>query len=200
MRQVRPAARWPMTILLLAVAAVVLAACGPAASAPAASTRPASASDSPSPSVVQPSVDGASANATPAGLDLQPLDEGTPLERPEAGIGMAFDDSGAVTMIEPPPEINYSERAVVCVYLGRRTGRWTLDLQSANLDGRTLEIEARERPPRQPTSDVTLPVACATISRTALPTGQLKVSAHDTASDEFITEGTIEVPSAPGGS
>jgi hypothetical protein len=181
-------------MLVLALAAVVLAACAPAASRP-----PASASDTPPASLVQPSVDAASADATPAGLDLQPLDEGTPLERPEAGIGMAFDDSGAVTMIEPPPQIDSGARAVVCVYLGRRTGRWTLDRQSANLDGRTLEIEARERPPRQPTSDVTLPVACATISRTALPTGQLKVSAHDAVSDEFITEGSIEVPSAPGG-
>jgi hypothetical protein len=195
MRAVRPAAHWRTTTLVLAVAGVFLAAC-----APAASSAPASASDTPPPSLAQPSVGTASADATPAGLDLQPLDEGTPLERPEAGIGMAFDDSGAVTMIEPPPQINYGERAVVCVYLGRRTGRWTLDLQSANLNGRSLEIEARERPPRQPTGDVTLPVACATISRTALPTGQLKVTAHDTVSDEFITEGSIEVPSAPGGS
>ncbi|HET8587720.1 MAG TPA: hypothetical protein VFM74_07590 [Candidatus Limnocylindria bacterium] len=163
---------------------LLLVACSsaPAASPPAATT--------PTPRASQAA----------AGLELQPLEDGTPLERPEAGIGMAFDDSGAVAMIEPPPQIDYSERAVVCVYLGRRTGRWTLDLQSATLDGKTLEIAARERPPRQPTGDATLPAACATISRTALPTGQLKVTAHDTVSDEFITEGSVEVPPVAGGS
>jgi hypothetical protein len=199
MRQVRPAARWPMTILLLAVAAVLLAACAPTASAPAASTRPASASVTPPPSVVQPSVDGASADATPAGLDLQPA-EGTPATRTEAGVAAAFDADAAATLVSPAPSVDYAARAVICVYLGTRTGRWTLDLQSAQLSASTLSIEARERPPRTASAESTTPAACGTLRRDALPVGELAVSAHDTVSDEFITEGTIEVPSAPGGS
>lgn len=178
----------PMRRSAAAAIGLILAACSSAPAATPAATPAASATSTPQ------------ASQAATGLDLQPLDEGTPLERPEAGIGMAFDDSGAVTMIEPPPQIDYSQRTVLCVYLGRRAGRWTLDLQSASLDGRTLEIAARERAPRQPSSDVTQPAACGTISRTALPTGQLKVTAHDTVSDEFITEGSVEVPPAASGS
>jgi hypothetical protein len=171
---------------------LLLAACSSAAtsSAPAASA----------PAPTEPAAPMSGTPEAATGLDLQPLDEGTPAERPEAGIGFAFDDSSAVAMIDPPPQIDYSERAVVCVYLGRRTGRWTLDLQSASLEGRTLQIEARERAPRQPTSDVTLPAACGTLRRAALPTGPLTVSAHDTVSDEFITKGDVVVPAVASGS
>jgi hypothetical protein len=181
----------PMSRLVGAAAlAMVLTACGVGSDTPLPS---ASASEGASAS--------ASASQTAAaGLDLQPLDSVSPVDRPKAGIGMAFDDAGAAKLVEQQAQIDYDERALLCVYLGKRTGRWTFDLQSATLDGQALEIDARERPPRQPGGEQTLPAACATLARAALPVGQLTVSAHDTVSDEVITEGSVEVPAASGGS
>lgn len=172
--------------------AIALIGCGAGSDTPLLSASASGrASESASATASQPAV---------SGLDLQPLDGVSPVDRPEAGIGMAFDAAGAAKLVEQPPQIDYDERSLLCVYLGKRTGRWTFDLQSATLDGQALEIDARERPPRQPGGEQTLPAACATIARAALPVGRLTVSAHDTVSDEFITEGSVEVPAASGGS
>lgn len=134
------------------------------------------------------------------GLDLQPLADATPAKRDSAGVAAAFDATAAAELVSPAPQIDYAQRALLCLFLGTRSGRWTLDLQTLRLDGTTLEIEARERPPRVSSSETTTPAACATVRRSALPTGSLKVSAHDTVSDEFITDGAIQVPPPSGGS
>lgn len=140
--------------------------------------------------------------ATPAaeGLDLQPLGDASPANRDSAGVAAAFDATAATELVTPAPQIDYEQRALLCLFLGRRSGRWTLDLQTVRLNGTTLEIEARERPPRVAGSEATTPAACATVRRAGLPTGSLKVSAHDTESDEFITDGAIQVPPPSGGS
>jgi hypothetical protein len=154
----------------------------------------------------QPASAGASASAVrPApseaeGLDLQPLAEGTPAKRDSAGVAAAFDATAATELVSPAPQIDYEQRALLCLFLGTRSGRWTLDLQTVRLNGTRLEIEARERPPRVAGSEATTPAACATVRRPALPTGSIRVSAHDTVSDEFITDGAIVVPPPSGGS
>jgi hypothetical protein len=188
---VRPvsAAGWLTPALVLALAAVALAACAPAASATASTSA----------SATPPTLPSGTGSAA-AGLELQPLAGASPATRTEAGVAVAFDTDAAAKLVSSAPSVDYATRALLCVFLGERSGRWTLDLQSAQLSGSTLSIEARERPPRTAGTDVTTPAACGTLQRDGLPAGELKVSAHDTVSDEFITEGTIEVPTAPGGS
>jgi hypothetical protein len=167
---------------------LILAACSSAPSASSSIGTPATSISTPQ------------ASQASAGLDLQPLDGGTPAHRSQAGVAMAFDTDQAEGLVAPAPALDFTERSLLCVFLGERSGRWTIDLQTAEMVGKTLEIEARERPPRQPDGETTTPAACGTLRRGALPAGELKVSAHDTVSDEFITEGVVEVPPAAGGS
>lgn len=137
-----------------------------------------------------------SATAAP-GLALDDV-EVEPIERPEAGIAMAFDAAAAAKLIVTVPDaIDFASEALVCVYLGARpTTGWGLDLQSATLSGGELRIEARESTPRGDGGEPerTFPADCALLTRGALPAGELSVTAHDTLSDEFIVGGTLVVP------
>jgi len=139
---------------------------------------------------------GASSGSAP-GLAMDDVDA-EPLERAEAGIGMAFDATGAAELVvEVPDDLDFEQRALVCVYLGERpTGGWALDLDSAFLVDGELRIEAREGRPRGDGGELdrTYPADCATINRRALPVGELPVRADDTLSDEFIVSGTVTVP------
>jgi hypothetical protein len=131
------------------------------------------------------------------GLALSDV-EVEPIERPEAGIAMAFDAAAAAELVVAVPEaIDFASTALVCLYLGERpTAGWRLDLDSATLSGGELRIEARENTPRGDGGEPrqTFPADCALLNRGALPAGQLNVSAHDTLSDEFIVGGTVVVP------
>ena len=139
--------------------------------------------------------------AAPPGLALGDV-EVEPVERPEAGIAMAFDaTTGAELVVIVPDSIDFTKRALICVYLGERpTDGWRLDLDSASLVGDELRIEARENTPRADGGELrtTFPADCALLNRDGLPVGELTVSAHDTLSDEFIVEGTVVVPDAAG--
>lgn len=139
---------------------------------------------------------GPSATQTP-GLALNDVDV-EPVERPAAGIAVAFDAATAAELVEPVPDaIDFASQALVCVYLGERpTAGWRLDLDSATLTGGELRIEARENTPRGDGGEprVTFPADCALLNRGGLPAGELTVSAHDTLSDEFIVGGTVVVP------
>lgn len=135
------------------------------------------------------------------GLALSDV-EVEPIERPEAAIAMAFDAAAAAELVVVvPANIDFTRKALVCVYLGERpTTGWRLDLDSAILSGGTLRIEARENTPRGDGGEPqqTFPADCALLNRGALPAGELSVSAHDTLSDEAIVEGTVVVPDPAG--
>jgi len=91
----------------------------------------------------------------------------------------------------------HGQQALVCLYLGERTGSWTVSLLSATVSSGSLTVRARETRPRSgaPGSDqITHPATCATIDRASLPLGSLSAGAEDTASDEFIVAATISVP------
>jgi hypothetical protein len=141
---------------------------------------------------------GPSATQTP-GLALNDVDA-EPIERPVAGIAMAFDAAAAAELVVAvPDDLDFASQALVCVYLGERpTAGWRLDLDSATLSGGELRIDARENTPRGGAGElrVTFPADCALLNRAGLPAGQLTVSAHDTLSDEFIVGGTVVVPDA----
>jgi hypothetical protein len=131
-----------------------------------------------------------------AGLTLRDL-VADPVRREAAGIGMAFDAEGAGELLEQvPADLDLGGTALVCVYLGERpTTGWGLTLQTASLVSGELRILARETRPRSNAGqETTYPADCATLNRDALPPGELVVRAHDTISDEFITEGTVTVP------
>ena len=135
------------------------------------------------------------------GLALSDV-EAEPIERPEAGIAMAFDAAMAADLVAAVPDtIDFTSKALVCVYLGERpTAGWRLDLDSATFSGGELRIEARENPPRTDGGELrpTFPADCALLNRGALPAGRLTVSAHDTLSDEAIVAGTVVVPDTAG--
>ena len=137
-----------------------------------------------------------SATETP-GLALSDV-EVEPMERPDAGIAMAFDVATAAELVVAVPDsIDFASKALVCVYLGERpTAGWRLDLDSATYSGDELRIEARENTPRSDGGELrpTFPADCALVNRGALPAGELRVSAHDTLSDEAIVAGTVVVP------
>ncbi|HET6380571.1 MAG TPA: protease complex subunit PrcB family protein [candidate division Zixibacteria bacterium] len=120
-----------------------------------------------------------------------------PLEKREAEIGMAFDVQAAAELVaDVPDDLDFGSTALVCVYLGERpTTGWGLALQTASLASGELTILARETRPRaNARQETTYPADCGTLNRDALPPGELVVRAHDTISDEFITEGRVTVP------
>lgn len=141
------------------------------------------------------------ATAGAPSLTLHRVGGGTPAPLEDAAIRAAFDADAAAELIDPaPPGIDYAVDALLCVYLGQRaTGGWALVLQTAELVDGELRIRGRETRPRGTvTQALTYPGDCATISRAALPAGELVVRADDTISDERIVDGTIEVPDAEG--
>ena len=115
-------------------------------------------------------------------------------------MAVAFDTDAAADLVTAvPADLDFSEHALVCVFLGPRlTTGWSLDLRTASLTGAELRIRARETAPRTETSEeTTYPADCALLSRAALPVGELRVWADDTVTDEFIAEAVIAVPAAP---
>jgi hypothetical protein len=125
-----------------------------------------------------------------------------PVERHEAGIGMAFAaDEAAQLVTSVPDSLDFGADALVCVYLGARpTEGWGLDLQTASLTGGELRILARETRPRGTVDQVaTYPADCGVVNREALPPGKLAVRADDTISDEFIVGGDVTVPDPEAG-
>jgi hypothetical protein len=121
-----------------------------------------------------------------------------PAKRSNAELAAAFDAEGAAILLaQPPAGIDFSRQAVVCLYLGERTGPWTVTLLSAALSSGSLTVRAREIRPRSgaPGSDqISYPGTCATIVRASLPAGSLAARAEDTTSGEFIVAATINVP------
>jgi len=165
--------------LSTALLGVVLAACASPAGSPSASATPA-----PSPSVPVLSL---------SGLDAQPI------EHRAEEVALAFDPATAAELLEEvPADLDFDQDAVVCVFLGpRQTTGWSLDLRSASLSGREVEIRARENAPRTETRpEVTYPADCGLLTRAALPAGELVVRADDTVSGEFIADTTVVVPEA----
>jgi hypothetical protein len=133
-------------------------------------------------------------------LRLEDLDA-EPAERREETVAVAFDaDAAADLLIEVPPGLDFTQHAVVCVFLGPRlTSGWSLDLRTASLSDGELRIRARETAPRTETRpETTYPADCGLLTRAALPPGELRVWADDTVTDEFIAETVIEVPPASG--
>jgi hypothetical protein len=122
-----------------------------------------------------------------------------PVELREETVKVAFDAAAAAEFVTAvPADLDFAERALVCVFLGPRlTTGWSLDLRSASLTGRELRILARETAPRgEAQEETTYPADCALLPRAALPTGELHVRADDTATDEFIADTVIDVPPA----
>jgi hypothetical protein len=121
-----------------------------------------------------------------------------PARRSNAELAMAFDAAtGARLLAQPPAGIDFSQQALVCLYLGERIGPWTVTLLSAALSSGSLAVRARETRPRNgaPGSDqITYPGTCATIDRASLPVGSLAARADDTTSGEFIVAASINVP------
>jgi hypothetical protein len=137
----------------------------------------------------------------PPGLALDDVDA-EPVERPEAAIGMAFDaDTAAELVVAVPDTIDFASKTLICVYLGERpTTGWWLELDSATLSSGELRIVARENTPRGDGGEPqqTFPGDCALLNRGAVPVGELRVSAHDTISDEGIVTGMVIVPDPSG--
>ena len=131
------------------------------------------------------------------GLALDDVDV-EPVERPEAAVAMAFDPEAASELVVAVPDtIDFASKALICVYLGERpTTGWRLELDSATVSDGELRIVARENTPRGDGGEPqqTFPGDCALLNRGALPVGELRVSAHDTISDEGIVTGTVTVP------
>ncbi len=132
-------------------------------------------------------------------VDFMRLTDAVPAQRTEAAIEMAFDADHAprlATMAEP---VDYPTHALLCLWLGERpTGGWSVTIQSISVASGELVILAREGRPRAgegTTQAFTYPADCAVVDRTQLPAGRLAARAHDTISDEFIVDATIEVPS-----
>lgn len=121
-----------------------------------------------------------------------------PAKRSNAELGVAFDAEGAARLLaQPPSGIDFGREALVCLYLGERTGPWTVTLLSAAVSSGSLTVRARETRPRSgaPGSDqIGYPGTCATIDRASLPVGSLAARAEDTTSGEFIVAATINVP------
>jgi hypothetical protein len=143
---------------------------------------------------------GPTATIAPA-LALDDVDV-EPVERPEAAIAMAFDvETAAELVVAVPDTIDFASKALICVYLGERpTTGWRLELDSATMSDGELRIVARENTPRGDGGEPqqTFPGDCALLNRGAVPVGELRVSAHDTISDEGIVSGTVVVPDPSG--
>lgn len=187
----RPFRAWRAAGIGIAAAALLLGACA-SATAPG-TTPPGGDASSGAPASVP-----AATPSAPPGLALTPL-TARPAERPQAALGLAFDAAQAASLLVSVPEgIDFSTSAVLCVYLGERTGSWSLTLVSAALEGGTLRVRAREAPPRATAgaTRTTYPAACGTLDRRALPAGSLAARADDTASGEFIVAATVTVPAS----
>lgn len=163
-----------MKHLFLVGLAVALAACG-------AATVPTSAPASPSVPVGT------------GGIGFDVLDA-TPASRDEAAVEAAFDAGAAKALLDDASAVDFASQGVLCLYLGQRTGRWGFAINALTIENGALHIAAAERPPRAGDTSTSHPAQCVAVDRAALPSGELKVSADDTVSDEFIVEGTIEVP------
>lgn len=143
------------------------------------------------------------ASPSPSGqpvLSLEGLDA-EPIERHEETVALAFDAEAAADLLtQVPPELDFDQHALVCVFLGPRlTSGWSLDLRTASLSDGELRIRARETAPRTETRpETTYPADCGLLTRAALPAGELRVWADDTVTDEFIAETVVEVPPASG--
>jgi hypothetical protein len=172
---------WPMKHVWPLATALVLAACS---AAPVATSTPAAS--------VEPSAPGT------GGIGYQLLD-GTPAARDEAAVEAAFDEASAAKLMDKAPTLDFAKQGVLCLYLGQRTGKWGFGVNGLTLEDGTLHIAASERPPRAGDTSTTHPAQCLAIERTTLPAGELPVTAVDTVSDEFIVDGTIEVPSGSSG-
>jgi hypothetical protein len=138
-----------------------------------------------------------SATETPV-LTLDDVDA-EPREIREETVAVAFDEAEAAELVTAvPDDLDFSEHALVCVFLGpRQTTGWSLDLRTASLTGGELRIRARETAPRTETRpETTYPADCALLSRGALAAGELRVWADDTVTDEFIADTVIDVPPA----
>jgi hypothetical protein len=158
------------------------------------------ASPAASPSVIGPTPSAASPSvkaSTQPPIAFAPM-SAEPAKRSNAKLAIAFDATGAASLLaKAPTGVDFSTQALVCLYLGERTGPWTVTLVSGSLSGGVLSIRARETRPRSgaPGSDqASFPATCATLDRASLPVGSLKARAEDTTSGEFIVEATISVP------
>lgn len=167
----------PMRTLTAAVAALVLAGCG--------ATTPGTSDAPPSPSVPLGT----------GGIGFEAL-EATPASRNDASVEAAFDAQSASSLLDDVSAVDFDRQGVLCLYLGERTGRWGFAINALTLEDGALHIAAAERPPRAGDTSVSHPAQCVAVDRASLPAGDLKVSADDTVSDEFIVEGTIAVPAA----
>lgn len=127
------------------------------------------------------------------GIGFEVLDS-TPASRDEASVEAAFDADAASTLLEDASAVDFASQGVLCLYLGQRTGRWGFAVNGLTLEDGALHIAAAERPPRAGDTSTSHPAQCVAVDRASLPAGDLKVSADDTVSDEFIVEGTIAVP------
>lgn len=172
----------PMILRTLPVAALlVLAGCSSTASPSAA---PAS------------SAGGSSAAAGSGGIGFEVLEDATPARRDEASVEAAFDAASAADLLDPVPDLDFDSQAVLCLYLGERTGTWGFSVSGLTIEDGALHIASAERRPRAGDTAATHPAQCLGVDRDALPAGDLAVTAGDTVSDEFIVGGTIQVPPA----
>jgi len=127
------------------------------------------------------------------GIGFEALDA-TPASREDASVEAAFDEQSASALVDDVSAVDFGSQGVLCLYLGERTGRWGFAINALTLENGALHIAAAERPPRAGDTSISHPAQCVAVERAALPAGDLKVSADDTVSDEFIVEGTIAVP------
>jgi hypothetical protein len=146
-----------------------------------------------------PAVTAPVASAPPAGtgdIGFELLD-GTPAPHQEAAIEAAFDRTSAAALLHPlPKSIDFAKQAVLCLHLGKRTGKWGFGINALNLEDGALHISAAERAPRAGDTSTSHPAQCLAVEREGLPAGDLAVTADDTVSDEFIVDGIITVPAA----
>lgn len=167
---------------LLLAALLALAGCSSTASA--------------SPTSSASSVGAPSTAAGTGGIGFEVLDDSTPATRDEASVEAAFDAASAADLLDPVPALDFDSQAVLCLYLGERTGTWGFSVSGLTIEDGELHIASAERRPRGGDTATTHPAQCLAVDRGALPAGDLAVTADDTVSDEFIVGGTIKVPPA----
>jgi hypothetical protein len=165
---------------LLAAALLVLAGC--------------SASPSSSPATSRSSSGPPSAAAGAGGIGFEMIEDATPAPRDEASVEAAFDAASAADLLDSVPALDFDSQAVLCLYLGERTGTWGFSVSGLTIEDGELHIASAERRPRGGDTAATHPAQCLAVDRGALPAGDLAVTADDTVSDEFIVGGTIKVP------
>lgn len=149
-------------------------------------------------STAEPSSSTPSASANPPTVSLIALTDVEVVPQTEASILAAFDaESAAELLTSVPASVDFGQVGIICVHLGERTtSGWAVDLQSASLVAGELQIRARETRPAAGTGSAGTfyPAGCGTVTRAALPAGELPVRADDTVSEEFIVDGVITVP------